>query len=70
MLYFSRQISVSRAFKAAPRKCKQVSIPLDLHLNSDLYAEKPVCIYCSIIKYKVDLQKYLNLWSGLLKIAI
>ena len=30
------RIPVSRAFKAAPRKCKQVSIPLDLHLNSDL----------------------------------
>ena len=26
--------------------------------------------FCSIIKYKVDLQKYFNLWSGLLKIAI
>lgn len=32
----ARQIPVSRAFKAAPRKCKQVSIPLDLHLNSHL----------------------------------
>ena len=29
------EIPVSRAFKAAPRECKQVSIPLDLHLNSN-----------------------------------
>ena len=27
------QIPVSRAFKAASRECKQVSIPLDLHLK-------------------------------------
>ena len=30
------EIPVSRAFKAAPRECKQVSIPLDLHLNSNI----------------------------------
>ena len=29
------QIPVSRAFKAAPREYKQVSIPLDLHINSN-----------------------------------
>ena len=31
----AKQIPVSRAFKAAPRECKHVSIPLDLHLNSN-----------------------------------
>ena len=35
-----------------------------------IYFDSPLRIYCSIIKYKVDLQKYFNLWSGLLKIAI
>ena len=38
------QIPVSRAFKAAPRKCKQVSIPLDLHLNSNLSNNKIIRI--------------------------
>ena len=46
------QIPVSRAFMAASRECKQVSIPLDLHLNSDLsilsYDFHPrVAIICS-----------------------
>ena len=33
--FFVWEIPVSRAFKAVPRECKQVSIPLDLHLNSN-----------------------------------
>ena len=30
------EIPVSRAFKVTPRECKHVSLPLDLHLNSNL----------------------------------
>ena len=32
------EIPVSRALNAVPWECKQVSIPLDLHLNSYLSA--------------------------------
>ena len=31
--FVAREIPASLAFKAAPRKCKQASIPLCLHLN-------------------------------------